>query len=97
MKVGSADTHLHLMRAEPGWLAETPIATDLGALMVWESLASSPTELEVAAHGVHSFQWWSDDRTARVAMLRAHVKSGTYKVDSTTIAESILSDKIHSG
>jgi hypothetical protein len=96
MKVGSAGTHLHLVCAEPGRLPETPGATDIGALMVWRDLSSSLAQQEVAEHGVHSFQWWSDDRTAYLAMLRASVKSGTYKVDSVTIAESILSDKIHS-
>ena len=97
MKVGSADTHLYLVCTEPGRLSETPIATNVGALISWEGVTSSPIEQEVAAHNVHSFQWWSDDRAARVAILRARVKSGTFKVDSTTIAESILSAKIHSG
>ncbi|MBV9257919.1 MAG: flagellar biosynthesis anti-sigma factor FlgM [Ktedonobacteraceae bacterium] len=96
MKVGSVGTHLHLVCAEPERLPETAIATNIGTIMMWEGFASSPTQQEVAEHGVHSFQWWSDNRTARIAMLRARVKSGTYKVDSTTIAESILSDKIHS-
>ena len=93
MKVGFASTHLHLVCAESGRLLETPI----GALMIWEGLSSSPIQQEVAEHGVHSFQWWSGDRAARIAMLRARVKSGTYKVDSAIIAQSILSDKIHSG
>ncbi|HEY5002315.1 MAG TPA: flagellar biosynthesis anti-sigma factor FlgM [Ktedonobacteraceae bacterium] len=97
MKVGSTGTHLHLVYVEPGRLAEIPIATDIGAFMLWEGLTSSTSEQEVTEHGVHSFQWWSDNRAARIAMLRARVKSGTYKVNSTTIAESILSAKIHSG
>jgi hypothetical protein len=92
MKLGSVSTHLQLVCTEP----ETAITTNIGALMVWENLASSPLQQEVAEHSVHSFQWCSDNRAARVAMLRARVKSGTYRVDSTTIAESILSDKIHS-
>jgi anti-sigma28 factor (negative regulator of flagellin synthesis) len=92
MKVGSAITHLQLMCTEP----ETAITTDIGTLVAWEDLASSLSQQEVAEHGVHSFQWWSDNRAARIAILRARVKSGLYKVDSTTIAESILSAKIHS-
>jgi hypothetical protein len=97
MKIGSTGTHLHLVRVEPGRLAEMPIATDIGTFLLWEGFISSTSEQEVTEHGVHSFQWWSDNRAARIAMLRARVKSGTYKVNSTTIAESILSAKIHSG
>jgi anti-sigma28 factor (negative regulator of flagellin synthesis) len=92
MKVGSAITHLQLMCTEP----ETAITTDIGTLVAWEGLASSLSQQEVAEHGTHSFQWWSDNRAARIAILRARIKSGLYKVDSTTIAESILSAKIHS-
>ncbi len=96
MKVGSVRTHLQLVCTQSEWLPETPFATDIGTLIAWEGLASSPRQQEVAEHGVHSFQWWSDNRAARVAMLRARVKSGTYKIDSTTIADSILSTKIDS-
>jgi hypothetical protein len=97
MKVGSTGTHLHLVCVEPGRLSEMPITADIGAFVLWEGFTSSNSEQEVTEHGVHSFQWWSDNRAARIAMLRARVKSGTYKVNSTTIAESILSAKIHSG
>ena len=97
MKVGSADTHLYLVCTEPGRLPETPIASDIGTPIIWEGLVSSLIEQEVAVQSVHSFQWCSENRSARVAILRARVKSGTFKVDSTTIAESILSAKIHSG
>ncbi len=96
MKVGSVSTHLQLVGTQSERLPETAIVTEIGTFMVWEGLASSLAQQEVAEHGVHSFQWWSDVRAARVAMLRARVKSGMYKVDSTTIAEFILSDKIHS-
>ncbi len=96
MKVGSLHTHLQLVRTKPEQLPETAIATTLSTLMVCEDLSSSPPSQEVAEHSVHSFQWWSDNRAARVTILRARVKSGTYKIDSTTIAESILSAKIHS-
>jgi anti-sigma-28 factor FlgM len=92
MKVGSASTHLQLVYTK----IETTIANDISALFVQEGFASSLLQPEVAEHRVHSFQWWSDNHTARVAMLRARVKSGTYKIDSATIAESILSTKIHS-
>ena len=96
MKVGSVSTHLQLMCTEPERLPETVMATDIDTLMLWGGLVSSPTQQEVAEHSVHSFQWWLDNRTARITRLRARVKSGMYKIDSTTIAESILSDKIHS-
>jgi hypothetical protein len=92
MKVGSAITHLQLVCTEP----ETAITTEIGTLVAWEGLVSSLSQPEVAEHAIHSFQRWSDNRAARIAMLRARVKSGVYKVDSTTIAESILSAKIHS-
>jgi anti-sigma28 factor (negative regulator of flagellin synthesis) len=96
MKVGSVVTHLQLVCTEPERLPETTDASDAGTMIGWEDVSSFSSYQEVAEHGVHSFQWWSDNRTARVAMLRASVKSGTYRVDSTTIAESILSEKIHS-
>ncbi len=93
MKVGSVGTtHLQLVCTEP----DTAIATDIGTFVAWEGPASSLSRQEVAEHGVHSFQWWLDNRAARIAMLRARVKSGMYKVDSATIAKSILSAKIHS-
>jgi len=92
MNIGSTGTYLHLVRAT---LEEQP-----GTATTYEVHASARTHLEftrieqeVAEHCAHSLQWWSDDRTARVAMLRARIKSGTYTVDSMTLASYIIKDE----
>lgn len=92
MKVGSVGTHLHMVCAAPNEPSGMAIAAEVNAA---QDGTFSVDIQDVARHGIHSFQWWSDDRAARVAMLRARVKSGTYKVESMTIAECILSAEIH--
>lgn len=92
MKVGLAIRHLQLVCTE----SETVIATDIGTLGGRDGLTPARSQQEVAEHPAHSFQRWLDNRAARIAILRARVKSGLYTVDSTIIAESILSTKIHS-
>lgn len=40
--------------------------------------------------GVEASQRWSQSRKARVERLRTMVEAGTYQVDSTALAESIV-------
>ena len=45
--------------------------------------------------GVEASRRWSQSRRARVERLRAMVEAGTYQVDSTALAESILKNDTH--
>jgi anti-sigma28 factor (negative regulator of flagellin synthesis) len=48
-------------------------------------------ELQAAIKkGVEASQRWPQSRSARVERLRAMVEAGTYQVNSTALAESIL-------
>ena len=46
-------------------------------------------------HGMQTAERWSEARADRVEELRAQFEAGTYKVDSTTIAESMLQNQTH--
>ena len=96
MKIGSRGTHLHLVCAEPGRSGvrfETALACDTHA-MAWTGPFAALEDQEMPEHGIHSEQWWRDNREDRVEMLRAKIKSGTYRVDSMAIAECILEDEV---
>ncbi len=96
MKVGSMGTHLHLVCVEPGRSgvqSGTALACEAHA-MAWTGSVPSLEGREVPEHGIHSEQWWQDDRAARVKMLRARVKSGSYKVDSMALAQCILENEL---
>ena len=40
-------------------------------------------------------QTWSESRAARIEALRASIRTGTYKVDSRSLAEAILQNETH--
>ena len=51
-------------------------------------------ELQAAIRkGVEASRRWSQSRNARVERLRAMVEAGTYQVDSSALAESILKNE----
>jgi anti-sigma28 factor (negative regulator of flagellin synthesis) len=82
-------TYLHLVCTQPTRISEVPSASQDSKQLLFLN--------EEAAHGIHSVQWWQEDRAARIALLRARVKSGTYTVDTMTLAQRILNDEIYSG
>jgi Anti-sigma-28 factor, FlgM len=94
MKVGPMSTHLHLVCVEAEQRSETLFAHEVGA-PAWTDAVSSLEDRGEVEHGIHAEQWWHEDRAARVQLLRARVKSGTYRVDSIALAECILKDDVH--
>ncbi len=89
MKAGSTGTYLHLVCIEPGEKSEEGPMREASAVD-WTDPFSTREDQDVSEHGIHSVQWWSDERAARVQMLRARVQAGTYRVDSVALAESML-------
>ncbi|HYU76567.1 MAG TPA: flagellar biosynthesis anti-sigma factor FlgM [Ktedonobacteraceae bacterium] len=89
MKAGSAGTYLHLVCIEPDEKSEAALTREIPATD-WTDPFSTRGDQEVREHGIHSEQWWSDERSARVQMLRARVQAGTYRVDSVALAERLL-------
>ncbi len=89
MKTESAGTYLHLVCMEPGEKAEVAPTRDASAVD-WTDQVPMSKDQDVSEHGVHSVQWWSDERAARVQRLRARVQAGTYRVDSVALAERML-------
>jgi anti-sigma28 factor (negative regulator of flagellin synthesis) len=89
MKAGSIGTYLHLVCIEPGEKPEAAPGREVSALD-WVDPVTTLADRDVSEHGVHSVQWWTDERDAHIRMLRARVQAGTYKVDSLSLAERLL-------
>ena len=89
MKTGSAGTYLHLVCIEPDKKSEAVLTREVPATD-WTNPFSARGDQEVRERGIHSEQWWSDERSARVQMLRERVQAGTYRVDSVALAEQLL-------
>lgn len=89
MKAGSSSTYLHLVCIEPGEKTESARGRDAFATD-WADPLTMPEGQEASEHGVHSVQWWADERDAHIQMLRARVQAGTYRVDSVSLAERLL-------
>ena len=84
MKAESIGTYLHLVCVEPGEKTEVTSVRD------WTEPLTTLEDQDVSEYGVHSVQWWNDERAAHVQRLRARVQSGTYRVDSVSLAERLL-------
>jgi anti-sigma28 factor (negative regulator of flagellin synthesis) len=88
-------SNLHLNREneaiELGWfLLESTVDTgdaDAPSKPNWHAQAIK--------HGTHAARHWSRSRSARIEKLRTQVEAGTYQINSTTLAESILKNEDH--
>jgi anti-sigma28 factor (negative regulator of flagellin synthesis) len=89
MKAGSISTYLHLVCTEPGEKTEAARGREVSAID-WANPVTTLEDQNLSEHGVHSVQWWADERDAHVRMLRARVQAGTYRVDSQSLAERLL-------
>jgi hypothetical protein len=56
----------------------------------WHSHISAEEKRLLAMRGAQAAQQWSENRAARIEELRIQVEAGTYKVDSTTLAQRML-------
>src|SRR2546421_9402986 len=61
----------------------------------WNNHFATPEKQAMVMRGMQTAERWSEARAARVEELRAQVKAGTYKVDSSAIAESMLQYQTH--
>ena len=93
MKAESAGTYLHLVCIEPGEKSKAALTQEIPATD-WMNPFSACGDQEVRERGIHSEQWWSDERSARVQMLRVRVQAGTYRVDSMALAERLLNTTV---
>ena len=84
MKAESVGTYLHLVCVEPGEKTEVAPVRD------WTDPLTTLKDQDMSEHGVHSVQWWNDERAAHVQRLRARVQSGTYRIDSVSLAQRLL-------
>ena len=89
MKAGSIGTYLHLVCIEPGEKTEAALGREVSAID-WTDPVTTLEDQDVSEHGVHSVQWWADERDAHIRMLRARIRAGTYRVDSASLAERLL-------
>jgi anti-sigma28 factor (negative regulator of flagellin synthesis) len=89
MKAGSIGTYLHLVCTEPGEKTEATRVREVSAIN-WADPVTTLEDQDLSEHGVHSVQWWADERDAHIRMLRARVQAGTYRVDSQSLAERLL-------
>ena len=61
----------------------------------WKNHFATPEKQAMVMRGMQTAERWSEARADRVEELRAQFEAGTYKVDSTTIAESMLQNQTH--
>jgi flagellar biosynthesis anti-sigma factor FlgM len=59
------------------------------------SIFATPEKQALVIRGMQTAERWSQERAARIEELRAQVRAGTYKVDSRTIAQSMLQNQTH--
>ncbi len=89
MKAGSISTYLHLVCIEPDEKIEAVSRREAPAID-WADPVPTLEDQDESEHGVHSVQWWTDERDAHIRMLRARVQAGTYRIDSVSLAERLL-------
>lgn len=88
MKASTVSTHLHVVRAKRKVQAEKDAEKEIAG--------SGMETSALVKRGVRAAQRWPDkERIARIEELQAHLKAGTYRVDSRIIAECMLQNETH--
>lgn len=61
----------------------------------WSEQITSPATRSAVERAMSASREPSEDRTARIEALRAQVQGGSYRVDSASLARSMLSNTTH--
>ena len=64
-------------------------------LVSWSNRIEILEKQSLIVRGMESTQRWSETRAARIEELRMQVAACIYKVDSLTLAESIVKNRTH--
>jgi len=97
MKEGVVSTYLHLVPTKRDVEPERNVERQETAAASWTSQGApgEPAAARRRARRSTSPSSERESRQARIEALRARVQAGTYRVESWTLAESILKNESH--